>query len=152
MTERKKFEVWAIDQGLDVRLLETVDYGHVYADEGTEYAWLAWLAALATPAPAQPEGLTKTDIARIWRRVTGGTQFQPHEYDLFRAIADAGFAAGAAAPAEGAAREEAQEAVGKFAIEVEKMLCAKLGVSWTAAGISIVSLIDRLAAAPKEKP
>lgn len=37
---------------------------------------------------AAPASLSKTDIARIWRRVTGGVQFQPHEYVLFRAIAD----------------------------------------------------------------
>lgn len=37
---------------------------------------------------AAPASLSKTDIARIWRRVTGGVQFQPHEYVLLRAIAD----------------------------------------------------------------
>jgi hypothetical protein len=33
-------------------------------------------------------------------------------------------------------------------IEVEKALCKKLGVKWTPSGISIETLIDRLAAAP----
>jgi hypothetical protein len=31
-------------------------------------------------------------------------------------------------------------------IDVEKLLCAKLGIPWTATGISIASMIDRLAA------
>jgi hypothetical protein len=33
-------------------------------------------------------------------------------------------------------------------IEVEKLLCEKLGIQWTAAGISIESLVERLYAAP----
>lgn len=37
-------------------------------------------------------------------------------------------------------------ALGAFAIEVEKLLCKKLGIDWSPASISIVSLIDRLAA------
>lgn len=40
------------------------------------------------------------------------------------------------------------DAVGAFAIEVEKLLLAKLGRAWTPGGISIVSLIDELAAKP----
>jgi hypothetical protein len=43
---------------------------------------------------------------------------------------------------------DTQAAVGAFVIEVEKLLCAKLGREWSASGISIVSLIDALAAAP----
>lgn len=47
------------------------------------------------------------------------------------------------------ARVDPQEAVGKFAIEVEKMLCAALGREWSASGISIESLIAALAAKPE---
>lgn len=38
------------------------------------------------------------------------------------------------------------DAIGKFTIEVEKLLCAKLGRPWSATGISIESLADELAA------
>ena len=46
----------------------------------------------------------------------------------------------------------ASEEVQRFAIDVEKVLCAKLGRPWSATGISIVSLIDELATlrAPSE--
>lgn len=44
--------------------------------------------------------------------------------------------------------EGASEAVLVFGIEIEKLLCAKLGIDWTPTGISIESLIERLAARP----
>ena len=40
----------------------------------------------------------------------------------------------------------AQDAVGKFAIDVEKMLCRVLGREWSAAGISVNSLVNDIQA------
>jgi hypothetical protein len=37
-----------------------------------------------------------------------------------------------------------QDAVVEQTIEVEKLLCGKLGIEWSATGISVVSLIDRM--------
>lgn len=40
----------------------------------------------------------------------------------------------------------ASDATGMFAINVEKLLCQKIGREWTPTGVSITSLIDELAA------
>jgi len=52
---------------------------------------------------------------------------------VYRAMLDA-------APPSGASED-----VQRFAIEVEKLLCSKLGRSWSPVGISIESLINELA-------
>lgn len=44
-----------------------------------------------------------------------------------------------------------QDVVGKFAIDVEKLLCTKLGREWSATGISIESLVDELAARARQQ-
>ncbi|GKS92760.1 hypothetical protein [Acidovorax sp. SUPP2539] len=43
-----------------------------------------------------------------------------------------------------------QDACGALVIQVEKALCAKLGIAWAPVGMSIESLIDRLAAKGQE--
>ena len=46
---------------------------------------------------------------------------------------------------------ERDEAVQLQAIQVEKMLCAKLGIEWRATGMSVESLINRLAEMAEKK-
>ncbi len=48
--------------------------------------------------------------------------------------------------------DDVTEAVTKTVIEVEKLLCEKLGKQWKASGISIETLVDELAAQPQRKP
>jgi hypothetical protein len=109
--------------------------------QGGLYAWA--LNALLDNSPHRM-GATqalqiKTWLERMGPGYTDGGADLPEEVAMKAEIADLR-AALARAPLP-----DSQEAVLKFAIEVEKMLCAALGREWATSGISIESLIKELA-------
>jgi hypothetical protein len=151
------FEAWAMSHG-GLPLDRAGD--HLETDDGllhfptykfgrTEIAWRAW-ANRRAPAPSQeaaPVGpalreLTRAVVARLGWTINGTFVVTKSGDNLH--TADAVAFVHAALAQQGAAQD--QEAVFKFAIEVEKMLCAALGREWSTAGISIESLIAELKA------
>jgi hypothetical protein len=102
-------------------------------------------AARATPAQPVPlNELPPLPEAKLYDTPAGPmpryTAHQMREYALATAVIQRGVGY-----AEGVKAASQQDAVGKFVIDVEKALCAKLGKTWSATGMSIESLIDELA-------
>lgn len=102
-----------------------------------------------TPAAGEQAGAADREFAVLVNREA--CRLYPDSRDDRINFGDgARWARALAAPGAAVAARE-QDAVGAFAIDVEKMLCAKLGREWSASGMSVATLIEELAS-PKEAP
>ncbi len=124
-------------------------------------------AELATPAPIpdagegverMPDSAFQDEFQAWWEdegqyvRAGGGSYersfaFQAWRHLMPKLVSALRASSGSAAPVQQAQRS-VQEAVVAVGIQVEKLLCEKLGRAWSASGISIESLVDELASAP----
>ena len=82
MTDRERFEEWAIPRGYNVY------YGHEYHDQETQRAWLAWQAAVTAERKRMVERCTWTEKTEVTHEIGG----EDHENVFY--VTECGRAAG----------------------------------------------------------
>jgi nitrogen fixation/metabolism regulation signal transduction histidine kinase len=92
--------------------------------------------------------VTRDDIIRLARE-SGGADITSHGWTSWVGVHSTEFLerfAALVAAAEQRPTSDVTEAVTKTVIEVEKLLCEKIGRQWQPSGMSIQTLVDELAA------
>jgi hypothetical protein len=97
--------------------------------------------------------MTRDDIIRLARE-SGGADITSHGWTSWVGVHSTEFLerfAALVAAAEQKPISDVTEAVTKTVIEVEKLLCEKIGRQWQPSGMSIQTLVDELAALVAER-
>jgi hypothetical protein len=104
----------------------------------------------ADPAPMTPaQPAPDHEAVKLWAKAI--IEGRGSETGPWANLARAYLSLRALSAPTASADERVQDAVGHFAIQIEKLLCEKLGRTWAPSGMSIETLVDDLAAGYRKR-